>query len=99
MDKSEAAVIERLAADTKIGYSLDRKFYCDDAVFEADMDRVVSRKWIVAGHVDRVRNKGDYFSTRSAMNPSSSCAAANRPSMRSTMSAGTAAPSSAPSPR
>src|SRR5712675_66147 len=61
MDKSEAAVIERLAADTKIGYSLDRKFYCDDAVFEADMDRVVSRKWIVAGHVDRVRNKGDYF--------------------------------------
>ena len=25
------------------------------------MERVVGRKWIVAGHVDRVRNKGDYF--------------------------------------
>src|SRR5258708_28076871 len=61
MGKSEAAVVARLAADTKIGYSLNRKFYCDDAVFEADMDQVVSRKWIVAGHVDRVRNKGDYF--------------------------------------
>jgi phenylpropionate dioxygenase-like ring-hydroxylating dioxygenase large terminal subunit len=61
MGKSESDLIARLAADTKIGYSLDRKFYCDDAVFEADMDRVIGRKWIVAGHVDRVRNKGDYF--------------------------------------
>ena len=50
-----------LAANTKLGYSLDRSFYCDDAVFAADMEQVVGRKWIVAGHVDRVRNKGDYF--------------------------------------
>jgi len=57
----ESNVIARLAANTKIGYSLDRKFYCDDEVFAADMEQVVGRKWIVAGHVDRVRNKGDYF--------------------------------------
>jgi Rieske 2Fe-2S family protein len=61
MGKSESDLIARLAANTKIGYSLDRKFYCDDDVFEADMDQVIGRKWIVAGHVDRVRNKGDYF--------------------------------------
>src|SRR3979490_2104940 len=61
MDQTEKAVIERLAANTKIGYSLDRKFYCDDAVFEADMDRVIGREGVVAGHVDRVRAKGDYF--------------------------------------
>jgi Rieske 2Fe-2S family protein len=61
MDKSESNVIAQLAANTQLGYSLDRKFYCDDAVFEADMDQVVGRKWIVAGHIDRVRNKGDYF--------------------------------------
>jgi len=54
-------LVASLAADTKIGYSLNRPFYCDDAVFAADMERVVGRKWIVAGHVDRVRNKGDYF--------------------------------------
>src|SRR6202047_389020 len=53
--------IASLAANTKIGYSLDRKFYCDDAVFEADMEQVIGRKWLVAGHVDRVRNKGYYF--------------------------------------
>src|ERR1700682_1717418 len=60
-DVMESNVIARLAANTKMGYSLDREFYCDDAVFEADMDQVIGRKWIVAGHVDRVRNKGDYF--------------------------------------
>src|ERR1700719_4283192 len=54
-------VIAPLAAHTESGYSLDQAFYCDDAVFAADMEQVVGRKWIVAGHVDRVRRKGDYF--------------------------------------
>ena len=57
----ESSVIARLAANTRLGYSLDRKFYCDDAVFTADMETVIGRKWIVAGHIDRIRNKGDYF--------------------------------------
>src|ERR1700682_3165291 len=60
-DVMESNVIARLAANTKMGYSLDREFYCDDAVFEADMGQVHVRKGIVAGHVDRVRHKGDYF--------------------------------------
>jgi Rieske 2Fe-2S family protein len=50
-----------LAAHTRSGYSLDQRFYCDDAVFAADMREIVMRKWIVAGHVDQVRRKGDYF--------------------------------------
>ncbi len=54
-------LIRRLAADVRLGLSLPQPFYCDEAVFEADMARVVGRKWLVAGHVDRVRNKGDYF--------------------------------------
>jgi phenylpropionate dioxygenase-like ring-hydroxylating dioxygenase large terminal subunit len=53
--------IAQLAAQARLGYSLDRNFYCDDGVFAADMAEVVGRKWLVAGHVDRVRNKGDYF--------------------------------------
>jgi phenylpropionate dioxygenase-like ring-hydroxylating dioxygenase large terminal subunit len=57
----ESGIIERLAANAKLGYSLERRFYCDDEVFAADMQRVVGRKWLVAGHVDRVRNRGDYF--------------------------------------
>jgi Rieske 2Fe-2S family protein len=53
--------IAPLVAHTRRGYSLDRAFYCDDAVFAADMEQVIGRKWLVAGHVDRVRKKGDYF--------------------------------------
>src|SRR5580658_4040871 len=58
---NESKLIASLAADTRIGYSLKRGFYCDEEVFAADMDQVVGRKWIVAGHIDRVRNRGDYF--------------------------------------
>jgi phenylpropionate dioxygenase-like ring-hydroxylating dioxygenase large terminal subunit len=58
---NHSSVIAPLAAGTKKGYSLDRRFYCDDEVFAADMDQVIGRKWIVAGHIDRVRRKGDYF--------------------------------------
>jgi phenylpropionate dioxygenase-like ring-hydroxylating dioxygenase large terminal subunit len=57
----DSPLLARLAAQTRLGYSLQRQFYCDDAVFEADMDHVIGRKWLVAGHVDRVRNRGDYF--------------------------------------
>jgi phenylpropionate dioxygenase-like ring-hydroxylating dioxygenase large terminal subunit len=54
-------VIGSLADNARAGFSLERAFYCDVAVFQADMEQIVSRKWLVAGHVDRVRAKGDYF--------------------------------------
>jgi Rieske 2Fe-2S family protein len=58
---AQPSLIAALAAKTRSGYSLDQRFYCDDEVFAADMREVVMRKWIVAGHIDRVRRKGDYF--------------------------------------
>jgi phenylpropionate dioxygenase-like ring-hydroxylating dioxygenase large terminal subunit len=57
----ESSLIAELAARTRRGYSLDQRFYCDEEVFAADMREVVGRKWIVAGHIDQVRRKGDYF--------------------------------------
>jgi phenylpropionate dioxygenase-like ring-hydroxylating dioxygenase large terminal subunit len=54
-------VMEQLAQGTRGGYSLQQEFYCDEAVFAADMREVISRKWLVAGHIDRVKRKGDYF--------------------------------------
>lgn len=54
-------LMAQLAAEAELGYSLSRRFYCDDDVFEADMGRIIGRKWLVAGHIDRVRNRGDYF--------------------------------------
>jgi len=57
----QRSLLATLAAGTRSGYSLDQRFYCDDEVFAADMREVVARKWIVAGHLDQVRRKGDYF--------------------------------------
>ncbi len=58
---AQLSLVAALAAKSRPGYSLDQRFYCDDDVFAADMREIISRKWIVAGHVDRVRRKGDYF--------------------------------------
>jgi Rieske 2Fe-2S family protein len=56
-----SSVIDRLAATSKAGHSLQREFYCDDEVFAADLREVVGKKWLVAGHVDQLKRKGDYF--------------------------------------
>jgi Rieske 2Fe-2S family protein len=61
LSTAQSALLAPLAATTRSGYTLDQGFYCDDDIFAADMDQVVNRKWIVAGHVDQVRRKGDYF--------------------------------------
>jgi Rieske 2Fe-2S family protein len=50
-----------LAAKAKVGHSLDQALYLDAAVYAADMEQVVGRKWLVAGHVDRIRQRGEYF--------------------------------------
>ncbi len=58
---SRSSPLVLLAANTRSGYTLDQRFYCDDAVFAEDMAQIITRKWIVAGHIDRIRKKGDYF--------------------------------------
>ncbi len=61
MTQAQTDMMKRLAANTRVGYSFEREFYVCDAVFAADMEHVISRKWITVGHVDQVRKKGDYF--------------------------------------
>ena len=61
MAKADAQLMSKLAAGTEAGFSFDREFYCSDAVFAADMEQVIGRKWTMAGHVDQVRTRGDYF--------------------------------------
>jgi Rieske 2Fe-2S family protein len=56
-----ASPIGDLLAQTREGYSLPQAFYTSAEVFAADMEAVVARKWIVAGHISQIPNKGDYF--------------------------------------
>jgi phenylpropionate dioxygenase-like ring-hydroxylating dioxygenase large terminal subunit len=61
MTDTSLLTMQRLAKDTRVGYSFDQEFYTSDAVFRADMDHVIATKWIMAGHIAQVPNKGDYF--------------------------------------
>jgi hypothetical protein len=45
---AQSGLIAALAAKARSGYSLDQRFYCDDEVFAADMQQIVSRKWYPA---------------------------------------------------
>ena len=43
MSATPLNMVEELARNTLRGYSLDRRFYCEEAVFAADMERVIGR--------------------------------------------------------
>jgi phenylpropionate dioxygenase-like ring-hydroxylating dioxygenase large terminal subunit len=58
---TQSELMTNLAGSVHEGYSLPQEFYASEDVFKADFDKVISQKWIVAGHVSRIPNKGDYF--------------------------------------
>ncbi|MEO1994649.1 MAG: aromatic ring-hydroxylating dioxygenase subunit alpha, partial [Planctomycetaceae bacterium] len=53
--------IERLVAEQRTGYSLDRAFYRDPEIFEQDLQRAVFPFWLFVGHVARIPDSGDFF--------------------------------------
>jgi phenylpropionate dioxygenase-like ring-hydroxylating dioxygenase large terminal subunit len=61
MTYEQTDIMRRLASNTRVGYSFDQEFYTSDAVFKADMNQIISRKWLLAGHLSRIPKKGDYF--------------------------------------
>jgi Rieske 2Fe-2S family protein len=52
--------IESLIAAQRAGYSLDRAFYTDPAVFERDRLGVFRNHWVLAAHVSQFDRPGDY---------------------------------------
>ena len=61
MDETSGQLMQNLIAKTRPGYSFEQEFYTSEAVFKADFDQIISRKWLLAGHVSRIPGKGDYF--------------------------------------
>ena len=57
LDKSE---ILKLVKEQQAGYSLKRPFYQDEAIYQAELERIFFQHWIYAGHSSEVANVGDY---------------------------------------
>ena len=49
--KEDKRSIAELIADYQQGYSLDQRFYSDPDIYEFELERIIYRNWILAGHV------------------------------------------------
>lgn len=54
-------VLRELLRSHKSGWSLDQAFYTDPNIYELEMQHIVGRHWIMAGHVSQIPNSGDWI--------------------------------------
>ena len=45
----------------KPGYAMDSYFYRSHLGYERELDRIVFKSWLYAGHISQIPNTGDYF--------------------------------------
>jgi len=58
--KEDPRSIAELIADQKAGYSLQQRFYTDPDIYELELERVIYRNWIFAGHESQLPAPGDF---------------------------------------
>ena len=56
----ERVLPDKLIARRKPGYSLEQAFYTDPAIYELELERIVYRNWILAGHASELSRPGDF---------------------------------------
>jgi phenylpropionate dioxygenase-like ring-hydroxylating dioxygenase large terminal subunit len=52
--------IRELIACQKPGWSLEQRFYTDPEIYQLELDNVVMRNWILAGHQSELAQPGDF---------------------------------------
>ena len=52
--------LEQLIANQKPGFSLDQQFYTDPGIYEIEIERIINRNWILAGHQSELPEPGDF---------------------------------------
>ncbi len=60
MPQRDDLTIEELIASQKPGYALDQRFYTDEDIYELEVERIINRNWILAGHESEIPEPGDY---------------------------------------
>ena len=53
-------ILDDLIREHRPGYSLERAFYTDPGIYELELERIVYRNWILAGHVSELPSPGDF---------------------------------------
>ncbi len=58
--RDEPQDLSVLIAKQKPGHSLDQRFYTDEDIYALELERIIYRNWIVAGHQSQLPNSGDF---------------------------------------
>jgi Rieske 2Fe-2S family protein len=58
--------IAELIASQQPGRPLEQRFYTDPAIYQLELDRILTQNWFLAGHESQVPEAGDFFVTRIA---------------------------------
>ena len=61
LERNSAESFMELLEQHQSGYSLPQAFYVEPHIFNADLDRIYRRHWLLAGPTCRVARAGDYF--------------------------------------
>ncbi len=61
MTRTNGMDIDAMIARHRDGFSMEKPFYLDPGVFEADVERVIMPIWHLVDHASRIPNAGDYF--------------------------------------
>jgi Rieske 2Fe-2S family protein len=60
INSGQKTSIAGLIASQKPGWSLDQRFYTDPDIYQLELDRIITRNWILAGHQSQLPNPGDF---------------------------------------
>lgn len=52
--------IRQLIDSQQPGWSLNQRFYTDPALYELELERIITKNWILAGHESQLPEPGDY---------------------------------------
>jgi len=58
--RQDTRTVAELISSHRPGYSLDQRFYTDPAIFELELERIITRNWILAGHQSELPEPGDF---------------------------------------
>ena len=45
----------------KPGFAIDPYFYRSHVTYQSELEHIIFKSWLYAGHVSQIPNKGDYF--------------------------------------